>query len=219
MVRLALLAVSATLLLFPMSARADAVECNGQWALVGDSEVDLLGKCGEPSLREVRTEEKQGITYDKTAQAGEAKKVTEVIERWTYNFGPQRFVQYVTLAGGRVRSIQSGGYGYVSAQADGKPTAGAVPVARCDAMRSFNVGDKVFDVLARCGEPASRETRHVELASLATDASGNTAMGASSTTIVEIWTYNFGSSSFLRRLIFRDGVLVKIETGGYGYGR
>jgi hypothetical protein len=213
------LILTAALLSAAAAASADSLECQGRRVSVGDTKVDLLGKCGEPSLREERTEERQSFSLDKTAQTGEAKKVTEVIERWTYNFGPQRFVQYVTLAGGRVRSIASGGYGYVQAQAEERPAPGAVPVARCDAMRSFNLGDRVFDVLARCGEPASRESKQVEVSSLAVDASGSATSGTAATTAVEIWTYNFGGGSFLRRLVFRDGVLVKLETGGYGYGQ
>lgn len=34
---------------------------------------------------------------------------------------------------------------------------------------------------------------------------------------VEVWTYNRGPNSFMRRLRFEDGVLIEIETLGYGY--
>ena len=198
------------------SARADSLECEGRHVSPGDTKVDLLGKCGEPTAREERVEEKQTATVDRASQTGEARKVTEVVETWVYDFGPQRFVQYVTLTGGKVRAVKSGDYGTTSAR---RLRVDAVPVAKCDAMRSFRVGLRSLDVLARCGEPATREVQQVESALLAGDGNGNTVTALSSTTAVETWTYNFGASSFLRRLVIKDGLVAKIETGGYGYGQ
>ena len=43
-------------------------------------------------------------------------------------------------------------------------------------------------------------------------------MGGSAGAAVEVWTYNFGSRTFVRYLEFENGTLVRIETGGYGYG-
>jgi hypothetical protein len=34
---------------------------------------------------------------------------------------------------------------------------------------------------------------------------------------VEIWIYNLGPSKLMRKLRFEDGVLVDIDTMGYGY--
>lgn len=198
------------------SARADSLECEGRHVSPGDTKVDLLGKCGEPTAREERVEDKQTATMEKSSQTGEARRVTEVVETWVYDLGPQRFVQYVTLAGGKVRTVKSGDYGTASARRLG---AGAVPVAKCDAMRSFSVGARSLDILARCGEPATREVKQVESALLAGDGNGNTVTAASSTSAVETWTYNFGATAFLRRLVIKDGVVAKVETGGYGYGQ
>ena len=33
----------------------------------------------------------------------------------------------------------------------------------------------------------------------------------------QVWTYNFGSSRLIYILTFLEGVLVKIDTGGYGH--
>jgi hypothetical protein len=35
---------------------------------------------------------------------------------------------------------------------------------------------------------------------------------------VEVGSYNFGAQSIIRLLHFRDGKLVKVATGGYGFG-
>jgi hypothetical protein len=198
------------------SARADSLECEGRRVSPGDTKVDLLGKCGEPTAREERVEERQTATVDKASQAGEARKVTEVVETWVYDFGPQRFVQYVTLTGGKVRAVKSGDYGTASNR---RVRADVVPVAKCDAMRSFRLGARSIEVLALCGEPATREVKQVETAAVVGDGSGNTVTAATSNTAVETWTYNFGATVFLRRLVIKDGLVAKIETGGYGYGQ
>jgi hypothetical protein len=42
--------------------------------------------------------------------------VDVVIDEWTYDFGPRRFVHYVTFENGKLVKISTGGYG--SADAD-----------------------------------------------------------------------------------------------------
>jgi hypothetical protein len=39
------------------------------------------------------------------------------------------------------------------------------------------------------------------------------------TVTVEIWTYDFGPRVLTRRLVFSEGTLVRVETGGYGYSK
>ena len=34
---------------------------------------------------------------------------------------------------------------------------------------------------------------------------------------IEVWTYNLGSTQFIRYLTFKNGKLVDIRSGGYGY--
>lgn len=35
--------------------------------------------------------------------------------------------------------------------------------------------------------------------------------------LIEEWTYNFGTSRFIQTLVFEDGILMSITSGGYGY--
>ena len=35
--------------------------------------------------------------------------------------------------------------------------------------------------------------------------------------IVEIWTYNLGPNKLMRQIRFEDGIVVDIDTLGYGY--
>ena len=63
------------------------------------------------------------------------------------------------------------------------------------------------------------ESIRVEVTQLAGDQNGNTVAAASTTRAIETWTYNFSTSSFLRRLVIKDGVVARVQTGGFGYGQ
>lgn len=121
------------------------------------------------------------------------------IERWTYNFGPERFIQIVSLKGGRVVAVERGSYGYELPEPDGPRDPISIPRSRCE-PDAFHIGDHTFEVLAKCGEPVFRDLRRKQ-------------------TVVEVWTYDFGPRSFVRFLEFESGRLVRIRTGSYGYSK
>src|SRR5215468_6583126 len=151
---LALLPFLATLA--SSGARADAVDCDGGVVFMGQGAVDLLVKCGEPSFREERVEERSTFVVDSSQQVSEVQRVH--VARWTYDFGSARFLQFVTLVNGTIVAVQRGSYG--SARAP--PRLQRVSVARCDPQRSFLLGDSAYEVLSRCGEPALRDFRQLE---------------------------------------------------------
>jgi len=74
------------------------------------------------------------------------------------------------------------------------------------------VGDHRFEVLAKCGEPALIDSwdRKVYVAPYDNRIESRQV-------VVEEWTYNFGSSRFVKILRFENGRLVHIEEAGYGY--
>ncbi len=198
------------LALAPMTGLAqDSMRCPGGLVSVGDSKLDLLGKCGKPALVEERLQE--GTTLaDRERGAAWKVRITASLETWTYDFGPSRFVQYVTLDTGRIVALEHGSYGYAAAA---ESSAWSIPRARCEPR--FHEGDSTFDVLARCGPPATRDARLEERAISSAD--GGQQVTLSRTYAVEIWSYDFGPRSFVRHLTFADGKLVKIETGSSGY--
>ena len=98
------------------SARGDSVNCDRGIVSTGDSKLDLLAKCGEPALMEARLEERSHYQVSQDGRSGAGHSVTVKVERWTYNFGPQRFLQFVTLETGRVISVERGSYGYTVEQ-------------------------------------------------------------------------------------------------------
>lgn len=197
----------------PATVRAnDSFRCEGGIVSVGDHKIDLLGKCGEPALVEPRVEER-------VFQQGEERRrwrrrISLTVERWTYNFGPQRFLQFVTLEAGKVVAIVGGGYGYPLLTRPAK--AEPIPRAGCD-HASLRVGASTFDVVTACGEPGLKEVR-VEASVEVFDGEAEVVQAQKAVT-VEIWTYDFGPSAFVRFLEFVDGTLARIDLGAYGYAR
>ena len=67
--------------------------------------VEVVMKCGEPTLKTQR-EEKRGGT--------ETKKGFSIVtvDEWSYNFGPDAFMYSLRFVNGRVEKIESLDYGY-----------------------------------------------------------------------------------------------------------
>jgi hypothetical protein len=79
------------------------------------------------------------------------------------------------------------------------------------------VGDRKFDLLQRCGEPALTERRTRERAVQVWDPVRRVLREARVTVEVEEWIYNFGPHRFYYVVRMEDGRIVAIETGGRGY--
>jgi Protein of unknown function (DUF2845) len=82
-------------------------------------------------------------------------------------------------------------------------------------------GTTQAEAVARCGPPAQIERQPIYNESA-------TALGplgilppaiqrSSSSIPVEVWTYNFGPDRLMQRIRFENGVVVRIETLGYGF--
>ena len=78
--------------------------------------------------------------------------------------------------------------------------------------RLVNVGDRIDEVFRRCGGPTFR-TFSIESVSVET----SPGVFVTRQVQVETWTLNRGSREFIRYLTFRDGRLVHIDEGDYGY--
>lgn len=101
--------------------------------------------------------------------------------------------------------------------------ASALGAASAEAMtcrqRLVREGDDGSRVLELCGEPTEvvqrTESRSHTVQRVAPDGTvlSNTF---TVTVVVEQWTYDLGPQRFMRRLIFEDGVLLRIDTLGYG---
>jgi len=192
-IRILVLSAAALALAVPPARAQSSLQCDGGIVSVGDSKLDLLGKCGNPTLVEERLAERWG---------GSGHYLAVTAEEWTYNFGPNRFLQFVTLVGGKVIRIERGGWGYTPRPAQTSPRA------RCDSL-ALRVGDAKIDLLEKCGEPVLRDS-----------AVEDRWDGVRTVSVqVEIWTYDFGPQSFVQSAILENGKVVRVERGNYGYAR
>ncbi len=92
-------------------ALSDKTRC-GKMLDIGDRKIEVLIKCGEPTLKDVRIEERVDERFDKDNNIHEDRTVEVTTEEWSYNFGPHSFLQFIKIENGRVISIEQGGYGF-----------------------------------------------------------------------------------------------------------
>jgi Protein of unknown function (DUF2845) len=206
---LALAAPAAVLAVPPASIR-----CGSRLVSVGDAKLDLLGRCGPPTYSDAREVERNRLRVDGARHASDVAATSEVIltvEEWTYDFGPSALVQFVTLEGGRIVWIESGGYGHLREAA--RPTE-PLPRAPCEPA-VIDVGDRKLELLLECGEPVTADRRRERRA--VTTRFAHEATGESVTVEVEVWAYNFGPNRLTELVTIVDGWVVKVERGSYGY--
>jgi hypothetical protein len=199
----------------PVSGLAEesSIACGGGIVQVGDTQVDLLGKCGEPALKDVAIGEAGVALVREKPLAVDAASTTTAVERWTFNFGPNRFVQVVTIEAGRVVRIERGSYGYDPERV--RTREGGPP---CDSS-AIQVGHRKLALLARCGPPTARDVRREKRT---TSDPGNVQAGtvvAFTTVEIETWTYDLGPNRFITIATLEDGRVTAVEHGGYGYRR
>ena len=213
-VRLRRLALAAALAASAGAALGDdSLRCDGGIVSLGDSKLDLLGKCGSPALVEERPVEFSQFSVLPGVGSAEQRSAT-TLEKWTYDFGPSRFVQIVSLELGRVVKVERGTYGY-DANATSRDKAPKIPRARCDHLVPRE-GLTSFELLSRCGEPAMREVGLVTISSVVGGGRGGASV-LSRTAPVEVWYFDFGPQVLVRRVTVEDGRVLRVETGGYGY--
>jgi len=79
---------------------------------------------------------------------------------------------------------------------------------RCPNGAIVSVNDRLSTVARKCDAPTSTARRSVTR--------GLAPYGYYEVVEIEEWTYNLGPSVFVYYLTFENGVLVRIESGGYG---
>ncbi len=99
--------------LFCCAVAAVAFQCNNKFISVGSFRDEVLDRCGPPSMNDSWQEERLVDVY--TLGYGQfilPRWVLVTIDRWTYNFGPGRFMQVLTFENAKLIKIESGKYGY-----------------------------------------------------------------------------------------------------------
>jgi hypothetical protein len=111
-------------LLVVAHAHADdeLTSCHDRLVQLGDSTYDVAALCGTPDWVERRTESRMVRRIVNAPCPGAAntsrcatvvdEAVQVPIEEWTYDFGPQRFIQYLTFEQGKLLHSHLGNYGH-----------------------------------------------------------------------------------------------------------
>lgn len=90
---------------------AHAFRCGTRIITRGDHADKLLQYCGDPASVQTRLAQRSLMTnVGGLYVPGFAEEV--VIEEWTYNFGPHKFMRVVRLENGFVAEVKQLGYGY-----------------------------------------------------------------------------------------------------------
>lgn len=190
------------------AASADSLACPGGIVQTGDTKLDVLAKCGSPTLVEDQARERSAFD----AWNGVARRVYLPVDVWTYDFGRNRFVQVFRIARGRVVAIERGSYGY----ADAPPARGRPRKTSCDPAL-LSEGKLTLEILAVCGEPTLKDEWE-EAVGVAQQLDGLVVSTDTVYRIVALWTYDFGPSVLVRYVRVEDGRVARVDTGSYGYG-
>ena len=84
-------------------AAADSFRCGQRIATDDMTVAELLEACGEPTSKSVEVVDVYGPNVH---GAGNVKRGTSTIEKWTYDFGPQTFDMVVTIVDGKIQGIE-----------------------------------------------------------------------------------------------------------------
>lgn len=97
----------------------DGFRCDsGRIVSRGDHVVEVRNKCGDPDAVVQRTEKRRIKQKLVRWVAGVAEEISEerevevLVDEWTYDLGPQRFMRFVLFENGRVAGVRAGDYGH-----------------------------------------------------------------------------------------------------------
>jgi len=112
------MAIAVAVALTAPAAADTSFRCeSGRLARVGDPMYEVQQKCGNPDFVTQRTEKRtvkhkvRRFVGGAWEEVDEEREVDVMIDEWTYDMGPERFVRYVSFENGRVCGIASGHYG------------------------------------------------------------------------------------------------------------
>jgi hypothetical protein len=109
--------LAALLMIVSNPAADDALRCSNRVVSLGATPPEITDKCGDPDYVEQWEEGGAGYIYQlfdyETGRymAPRLLKGPVRMERWTYNFGSNKFVRYLTFQNGRLIKIKTGDKG------------------------------------------------------------------------------------------------------------
>jgi len=113
------------LIAFPIAASdnnaVSDLRCDPYIISLGDTQSEVLDKCGQPSNIETWEEERIKRDFYRNIPVQSPEELSQEpllvkehikIEEWEYNFGPTRFTYCLRFENGKLTRIISGDYGY-----------------------------------------------------------------------------------------------------------
>ena len=104
-----------------LTGTAHAFQCDGKVVSKRNTTFDVLRKCGEPDYIDSWEEERAVRGYGRFEMqrpSGTPETQTPIVsvihvqvEKWIYNFGPNRFMQVLRFENGKLVDIDKGDYG------------------------------------------------------------------------------------------------------------
>jgi hypothetical protein len=96
------------------------------------------------------------------------------------------------------------------------PTLSQAASMRCG-TRLVSDGASKADVLAKCGEPLSKESRTETTEVKTQDKDTGTSTKTTTQKNIEEWTYNFGPNRLMQVVTFENGVLTDVKSTTHGH--
>jgi len=98
---------------------ADGLRCKNRLVAVGHTTYDVQALCGPPDhaerhvvTRAVRNQVRGACAFGARCSSAVIDTVDVTIDEWTYDFGTNRLVQYLTFEDGKLVVVRSGNYGH-----------------------------------------------------------------------------------------------------------
>src|SRR3712207_6414306 len=96
------------------------------------------------------------------------------------------------------------------------PTLSQAASLRCG-TQLVSDGAAKATVLAKCGEPMSKESRTETTAVKTKDKDSDTSVKTTTQKNIEEWTYNFGPNRLMQVVTFENGVLTDVKSTTQGH--
>jgi hypothetical protein len=94
------------------------------------------------------------------------------------------------------------------------PALAVSQTLRCS-DKIISEGSTRLEVSSLCGDPAQIE--HKTIYNEVSVPASSVLVGKTTEVHVELWIYNFGPNRLMQRIWLEDGVVIRIESLGYGF--
>lgn len=98
--------------LFAAAAVADGFSCGSRVITTGMAAAEVRAACGEPTDRSIGAILRRPVIWRHGRPWQGADLVEIPVERWLYNFGPQRLMRRLRFEDGLLTEVETLGYGY-----------------------------------------------------------------------------------------------------------